>query len=224
MIDRIGLAKTHQEKDDRVFGFFDAALKDIGTVFKRDQNGRSFASERMQLIAVFSLIDIIASYWFEYQGKNKKKTGHGERFAAWINEYGLAPRNHSYSGTDFAKLTTERLYHFRCSMIHFMGMSDGKARPAICIASNEIKKSEVQKMREGFRKRGVQVVIFKPKQLYNLICDGVIEMMDDWKEIILESDKDDTMKWAHMEGIDRIFQRIEFEGAARVDLPKYLSP
>ena len=41
-------------------------------------------------------------------------------------------------------------------------------------------------------------------------------MLNEWKKIIAESQSDEVKKWQHIEGIDRIYQKIQLEGAAKV--------
>ena len=45
-------------------------------------------------------------------------------------------------------------------------------------------------------------------------------MLDEWKEIVNEAQDDENKKMAHVEGIDRIFQKINAEGAFKIKMPE----
>ena len=65
------LEYEHQKKDDAVLKFFlKEATEDIASVFAMDSQKRNYTSERVQLVCVFTLIDVIANYWYEYLGRN----------------------------------------------------------------------------------------------------------------------------------------------------------
>lgn len=211
------LGQEHQKKDDAVFKFFREAMEDVGSVFRTDEQQRIYASERAQTVVVFTFADVVANYWYEYLDKTGKPS---ERFLTWINRYCINEHNSSYCGTDFTKLSAERMYSFRSSMVHFLGISNPKEeKVAIGITSNRISDDEIQKWRAGFQQAGHTAIIFKPKQLYNLILDGAMLMLDDWKNIIDLSQTDEIKKWEHIEGIDRIYRKIRLEGAVLVAVP-----
>ena len=211
------LGRNHQKKDDLVFRFFRESMEDIGSVFAMDDKKRNYTSERVQLICVFTFVDVIASYWFEYLGRNGTQR---ERFLGWVQRYCLTEGNPEYAGTDFAHLTPENLYAFRSSMVHFFGIAGLEGDYKLTIATNRIADDLIEKWKRGFRERGEQVLIVKPKKLHNLMLEGAIKMLDEWRAIIDEAQNNEARKWEHMESIDRIYQKIQFEGALKVNLPE----
>jgi hypothetical protein len=50
--------------------------------------------------------------------------------------------------------------------------------------------------------------------------EGAIKMLDEWRAIIDEAQNNEARKWEHIEGIDRIYQKIQLEGALKVNLPE----
>jgi len=160
------LGRDHQKKDDLVFRFFRESMEDIGSVFAMDDKKRNYTSERVQLICVFTFVDVIASYWFEYLGRNGTQR---ERFLEWVQRHCLTEGNPEYAGTDFAHLTPENLYAFRSSMVHFFGIAGLEGDYKLTIATNRIADDLIEKWKRGFRERGEQVLIVKPKKLHNLI-------------------------------------------------------
>lgn len=214
---KIIMGKEHQKKDDNVFKFFKEAIEDVGSVFAIDKDNRNYTSERVQLICVFTFIDVVASYWYEYLGKNGTQK---ERFINWVKQYCLTEKNDQYTGTDFVNLTDENMYAFRSSMVHFFGIAGLEGNYKISIATNRIDDNLIKKWQNGFREHGHLVIIIKPKKLYNLILEGAVLMLNEWKEIINDAQSDGDKKWRHIFGIDRIYQKIQNEGAAKVMLPE----
>jgi hypothetical protein len=213
---KLELGHGHQKRDDAVFKFFKETMEDIGSAFLTDPEHRNYTSERVQLICVFTFIDVLASYWYEYLGLNGTQQ---ERFVAWAERYCLAEKNPEYLGTDFGNLTVANFYALRCSMVHFFGIAGLEGDHVLSIATNRVSDDLLEQWRKDFRARGHQVLIFKPKKLYDLVLEGALVMLDEWKQVIDESQSDETIKWQYIEGINRIYQKIQLEGAALVVVP-----
>lgn len=211
------LGREHQKKDDLVFRFFGEVMEDIGSVFAMDDKERNYTAERTQIICVFTFIDVIASYWYEYLGRNGTQR---DRFTEWTQKYCLNNDNPEYIGTDFAHLTAENLYAFRSSMVHFFGIAGFEGDYKLTIATNRISDDLIEKYRKGFREHGEHVLIIKPKKLHNLMLEGAVRMLDEWRTIIDEAQNNEMKKWGHIEGIDRIYRKIQLEGALKVNLPE----
>jgi len=211
--EKLKLGLDHKRQDDAVFKFFKEAMEDIGTVFAMDTEKRNYTSERVQLVSVFTFLDVVASYWYEYLGKTGTQK---ERFLTFTKQYCLTTKNPDYSNGDFVNLTPENLYAFRSSMVHFFGIAGLDNDYKITVAANRISDDLIEKWRQGFRERGHEVLIIKPKKLYNLILEGTLLILDEWKKIINEAQADDNKKWSHIEGINRIYKKIHSEGAVKV--------
>ncbi|TSC76390.1 MAG: hypothetical protein G01um101429_1159 [Parcubacteria group bacterium Gr01-1014_29] len=211
------LGLTHQKKDDSVFKFFKEATEDIASVFAMDLEHRNYTTERVQLICVFTLIDVIANYWYEYLRKNGTQQ---ERFLAWVKKYCLTDSNPEYRGTDFAHLSAENLYAVRSSMVHFLGIAGLGDKYKLTFATNRMSDEFIAKYQKRFQDYGHHVLVVKPKKLHNLILEGTVLMLMEWKKVIDEAQTDEATKWQHIEGIDRIYQKIQLEGAVKVAIPE----
>ncbi len=205
------LGSDHQRKDDAVFRFFRGVMDDIQTLFRTDEQGHPQTSQRAQLVLVYTFIDVTASFWYAYLGKVGTPSG---RFISWVESYALTKRNGDYSGTDFEKVSPERLYSLRCSMVHFFGIARKDNEIDVGFAVNNTSAAELEKWRAAWRRSGRDVVILTPWQLYVLVLEGVILMLDEWKGVIDLAQTDEEQKWAHIRGIDRVFRKIDTEGAA----------
>ena len=212
------LLEKHSLKDKEVFLFFREVTEDIGSAFVLEkETGNDYVAQRVQLIVVFTFIDTMANYWFEYLGR---KDGTPKiRFNDWCNAYCFNNKNHEYKG-DFLKINAENLYNLRSSLVHFFGLGERDTSFALMIAPNKAKDEEIDKWRKGFKKIGHDGVFIKPKQLHNFVTEGGLLMLDDMRSNIEGSGIDENKKWQHINGIDRIYKKIMLEGAARIQLPQ----
>jgi hypothetical protein len=211
------LAREHQQKDDAVFQFFKIATEEINSVFAVRADGKNYTSERVQLVCIFTLVDIVANYWYEYLGRTNGTPR--SRFEEWVNKYCLNDQNPEYVGTDFVYLTANDIYATRSSLIHFFGMSGLSGRHKLTFATNSISDDFIARYKKKFQERGHSILVVKPKKLHNLVLEGTLLMLFDWKQIIAEAQRDEEKKWQHIEGIDRIYQKIQLEGAMKVEIP-----
>src|SRR3989344_1881859 len=198
------LEYEHQKKDDTVLKFFlKEATEDIASVFATDSQKRNYTSERVQLVCVFTLIDVIANYWYEYLGRNGTQQN---RFLEWVNKYCLTNTNPEYKDADFVHLSAKNLYAVRSSMVHFLGIAGLDGDYKLTFATNRMSDDFIETYRKGFLERGHHVLIVKPKKLHDLILEGTILMLNEWKKVIDEAQSDENKKWEHIEGIDRLYQ------------------
>lgn len=209
------MEKNHSEKDKMVFQFFGDTLEDIGTIFHKNQKGLEVVSSRVQLIAIFTLVDVLASYWYEYHNQ----TGEGKpraRFVSWMNEFCFTDVNKDFPGSEYQKITADRLYDFRSSLVHFFGLSRTDEDTFGIVPDDE----EAKRLMEGFIKRqrnkGKTMYMVDSKKLHSLVSEGAILMLNGWSQTINEAQTNEGKKWSHIEGIDRIYKKVMLEGAVRV--------
>lgn len=213
------ILEQHKEKDDKIFRFFREVLEDIGTIFVTNDKGKELVSSRVQVIAVFTLADIVASYWFAYHDKTGTPT---ERFITWVNSYCLIPENKAFPNSTYSDISAERLFKLRNSLVHFFGLASGKDEVHnFAISPNNENWMEVtKKLQKTLEKKGQKICVIESKKFYNLVLEGAILMLDEWKLVIDEAQDNEEKKVSHIEGIDRIFQKIETEGALKIQKPE----
>ena len=193
-------------------------MEEIGSVFCM-QDGRPLVAERTQLVVVFTFVDVVANYWFEYTGRHSN--GQRDRFVQWVQRYVLTEKNRDYPNGDFSRLSAERLYELRSSLVHFLGLSNQEeSTEPIGVVTNTLPEDAVTKVREGFKKEGKMIIVFRPKQLYNLFLEGAILMLGEWRGTIEQAQSDEAKKTGYVEGIKRVYKKILREGAVRVEFPK----
>ncbi len=212
------MLNDHNENEKKVFRFFNETIEDIGSVFViKKETGNSYVSQRVQIISVFTFIDVTAHYWFEYLGR---KDGTPKiRFLDWTNNYCFTDKNPNYFD-EFKMMGSDKLYSLRNSLVHFFGLGESDPMYQFALVPNNATGEKVEEWRKGFKNRGHNVILFRPKTFYDFIIEGALLMLEDMRANIDASGIDENKKWKHIEGINRIFQKIMKEGAVKVPLPK----
>lgn len=205
------MLEKHAEKDKLVFRFFEDTLADMSSIFAKDENGLEVVASRVQLISIFTLIDVFASYWYEYHNQNGKPS---ERFCQWLSQFCFTEENEEYSDSIYVNITPERLYQFRSSLVHFFGLSRTDTDTFGIVPNDE----EAKKIMESYikQKKGSVMYMVDSKKLHSLVSEGAVLMLNGWSDVIKEAQQNEHMKMEHIRGIDRIYKKVMLEGAIRV--------
>lgn len=209
---------THPERDKVVFEFFSNIVTESNIVFLKADNNVDRIPLRIQMIISFTLMDVLASYWYEYLGKVATIS---TRSCSWYDTFCKTERNTEYNRDKQLKiLSSERLYQFRNSLVHFMGMSEIKENLYMSLASNDLPENEKELLIKGLETKGHRTVVIRPNDFHKLIKQGGILMLNEMQKVIEQSHTDNEKKKEHIEGIERIFNKIQLEGAVGIYRPK----
>ncbi|MES3005480.1 MAG: SEC-C domain-containing protein [Patescibacteria group bacterium] len=210
----LNFINDHPSRNKKVFQFFTQAIEDINTAFRKDDKNRDIVASRVQMVTIFTFIDIMASYWFEYLGKTGTQQ---ERFLGWFSKYCLTTDNKEYKdNTEMKKITAPRAYSFRNSMVHFFGLSGFEEDKYMLLATNDRPEIEVEELKKRLKKKSRAVVITKSEEWHRLITSGAMLMLEEMQNDIDKSQTDEATAYAHVHGIDRIFQKTQKEGAVKI--------
>ncbi len=208
----------HNQKEKAVFEFFDAATKDTQIVYLKNDDMSDCIPLRIQMIIAFSLLDVFSSYWCEYLGKTP---GIRERFCTWYDRFCKTDTKEEYKGNiQWAHLSSSRLYSFRCSLVHFLGMSDKAEGVYMALAPNDLPEEKYKVLQEKFMVKGKSSsnILIKPHSLHNLIKQGGKLMLEEWIETIKKSQGNKEIKDEYIKGIERVYKKVMKEGAAKIKL------
>lgn len=170
---------------------------------------------RMQMVGAFTIIDVLGNYWFEYL--NKKGTP-SQRFYEFVEEFCLISKNDTYAKSDLMTgITKERLYEFRNSLVHFYGFGKAQEFALVANPSKRFSPEMIEKTGRKFRKRVPDIVIIQPQEFRNLITEGAALMLERMMEVIHRSHTDSQAKEDHINGIERIYDKLRAEGAEGVE-------
>ena len=212
------MVNQHAERDKMVFKFFSDAMDDINTIFAKNDKGQELIANRVQVATIFTFIDIVSSYWFEYQGRTGTQK---ERFIEWVERYCLIDENKDFTGSALKGCSSKELYAFRSSMVHFFGLSGNPEWGMFFLAPND---AEAEKISREFikdqNKKGKKLYAVHSKELHSIVVEGSFIMLEEWREVIRRAQADESLKMEHIKGINRIHEKIMLEGAIKVPFEK----
>ncbi len=204
----------HNEREKFVFRFFNEVLEDTNVILLKNKEGDDKLPLRVQMIIAFSLIDVLGSYWYEYLGKTGKTS---ERAQKWYEQFCLNDKNPNLlTPQDWSRISSDRLYQFRNSLVHFFGLSEKSDGIYFALAPNNLPDDKHKDWQKQFSKKGDESFIIKPANFYDLIREGAVLMLNEWSEVIKNAQTSPEHEKSHIEGIERIFNKINKEGAVKV--------
>jgi len=208
---------NHEQREREVFDFFNGITSETDSIFLKNNDNTDVIPLRIQMVVVFSLIDIFASYWYEYRGEEK---GQRERFTSWYDTFCRKKINSRYNeGGKWDVIDQDRIYRLRCSLVHFFGLSSASEPIYLSLVSNNLPEKEIKDLEARLNKLKTNIII-KPHDFYILVKNGCIVMFNEWiKNIHEANDGDDNKKREHIEGIERIWKKIQNEGAIGIAKP-----
>ncbi len=188
--------------------FFQEAVSEIQAAFLTD-GVEKYVGPRLQLVAAYTLAEVFSSYWDIYRAFDKNPD---ERMRTWLGEFCFTSDNDTFQKNPyFKRLNAQDLISLRNSLIHFFGLSDQAATSMqIAFAQSHMKDDEFAEYISKFPKT---VVAFKPIDFYHLFKDGALLMLNVLLDNIHQAAKDESKKWEHIEGINRLYEKVMKEGA-----------
>lgn len=210
--ERIKILEKHKKRDDAVFRFFKEVSEETHCVIAKDSKGNDLISARVQMIIAFSLIDVLANYWYEYRDCSGKTN---ERAKFWYSTYCATDKNEYYKEL-WKELSCDNLYKFRNSLVHFFGSGEQCGDPYIFLCQNNLPEEKRQKWQRDFLAKGQKTFIICPRNFSNMIKECAILMLNEWKGAIQNAQTDRKKEQEHIDGINRIWEKINKEGAIRV--------
>ncbi|MFA6593891.1 MAG: SEC-C domain-containing protein [Candidatus Buchananbacteria bacterium] len=210
--DRIKMLAEHNDREKKVFRFFNEVIEETNIILLKSEDGHDKIQSRIQMIIIFSLVDMLGGYWYTFLGQNGKTL---ERPKNWYNKYCATEENIHYK--DFwTELNVERLYVFRNSLVHFFGLGEKYDNIYISLASNNLPDKTHKNWQEEFSKKGDKTIIIRPEDFYNLIKEGGVLMLKEWGNMIKQAQTNRDKECYYINGIERVWDKIRKEGAVRI--------
>lgn len=189
----------------KVMSFLSKADEEISDIFCfQNQDKKDAISASVQLILVFTFIDIVANYYHAYQGI--KDSGPTKKFYDFVENFCFTEKNIYFKERKYMKnITVDDLKNLRNGLVHFYGIGTQKN---IIIASNGMKKDEISKAvnEHSINKEPIVVI---PMELYTIVQGGT-ELFFKKFNIIEEHTAQEKME--KMSAVNRILEKIYKEG------------
>ena len=171
---------------------------------------------RLQMLVIFTLIDVFSNYWNVYL--DSPELGTKVKFVQWHTTFCRVSENEEYKQSDLWKsFSVQRLYELRCSIAHFLGLSGIQDTSSFALMSSDMPDAELKKFK---KECGRGVIMIRPVEFYSLVRSGGLLMLEKWASIIKDARNDRDKEDAYISGMKRIFDKIMEEGAKRVAVKK----
>lgn len=213
---RVKMLQEHQGREDEVFRFFKEVTEETTVINLTDEKGNDRMPARIQMITIFSLVDVMGSYWFEYLDQTGRTN---ERAQVWYDKFCATDKNKHHIDL-WKDISSTRLYNFRNALVHFFGFGEASEGISIVLAPNNMQEEIRKKYEAGFLRAGHKTIVIRPRSFSDLIKEGAILMLKEWGSIITEAQTDRTREREYIEGIERVWNKVRKEGAVMVELPK----
>ena len=188
------------------------AIDEISDVFRfKNQDKKDVISARVQLILVFTFIDIVANYYLAYLGTDDH--GPTKKFLDFVEKFCFTNKNAYFNERKHLKnVNAIDLKNLRNGLVHFYGIGTQKG---IVIASNGLGDDEILSVVNNNSLDKEPIVVI-PMELY-LIVQGATELF--FENFSIAEEHTTQEKISKMYALDRIIEKIEKEGAVHIMPP-----
>ena len=180
---------NYKKNFEAVKSFISSLVQESNLVWEKLSDEKCI---RTLALLSFAKIEVFSCYWALYNGNNEKKNK--EKMITWMDEFLLSNKNKELS--DFLiynTISSDNLYQLRCNVMHFFSCT----YKTIGILNGDERKSEKCLTDSG--------IFISNMSLNLLIYEGAKMMLK-----ILLDERDETSE--HIEGIERIYEKIKNEG------------
>jgi hypothetical protein len=189
---------------NKEFHEFDVAFADIMDEFSKAintfKNNERFIRTRSLL--AFSLMEVVCGIFNQYYDLRLENRALLKR---WIKEYCLTDKNEGYTRNPyFKRIDEEYLYKFRNSIIHAFALPGPEGASAIMIPNGIETAENMQKLDQGFSRKGVTAIFISPDSLTGLVIKGAELLL---QEMIVPDDKIDDIQFERIKRINAEFFR-----------------
>lgn len=211
--------ETHQQKEKEIVDFLLQAVEEAKHAFQKTEKGNDILPARVQLLVCFSMIDIFGSYWHSYL--TEKTSTQSNRATQWLEKFCFSEKNKD-NIANFKEMDVSLTLSLRNSIVYFFALPKPEGNnPGIVLIQNNFPDNQIEIHKKKFKNRGVKILYIKPAWIKDWLIKGAELMFEEMVKNIELSKTDNEKAWNHIDGINRIYEKIQFEGAKRIDLEKY---
>ncbi len=196
-------------KIKKIIKLLEEADDEISDIFRfKNQENKDVISSNVQLILVFTFIDILGNYYDAYVGN--KESGATKKFKDFVRDFCLVDENIYFKNRKHMKgITVEALKNLRNGLVHFYGIGFQKN---ILIASNDLPDEFIT---EAISKHSIDKdpIVVIPSEL-QMIVQGAAELFI--RNFNINEQDSGQEKMEKMNAVDRILNKIEGEAAVLV--------
>lgn len=213
--------ETHSEKEKAIFEFFNGVIREANIIFLKKPDEKSDQlPARIQLIIAFSVLDTMATYWDLYL--NSTPTNNPDKIKLWVNTFCSVIENVEFRKHPNwnRKISGESIYRLRCSVVHFFALPEPIDDWHFGLSPSDFTAESMATEEAKYHELGIELLLIKPQEIYILIKEGAILMLDEWRKTINASQNDSSKKKEYIEGIERVYKKFSKEGAIKIPLKR----
>jgi hypothetical protein len=200
---------VYDRKIKIIMNFLRKADEEISDIFRfQNQDKKDVISASVQLILVFTFIDIVANYYHTYLGT--ESSSHTKKFYDFIENFCFTEKNTYFNKRKHMKnVTASDLKNLRNGLVHFYGIGTQKN---IVLASNGLEDNEILNIlnKNSINKKPIVVI---PVELYEIVQGGTELFFENFS---ITEEHTAQEKIEKMYAVDRILEKINKEGGIHV--------
>lgn len=189
------------------------SLSDLDHLFYKTKEDDEIISSMMQLVGVFTVIDVLGNSWYEYLGKTGKPS---ERFDEYINKFCFTNKNKEFTKRKYLQSAkTENVRHLRDNIIHFYGLG-GLGFAILSNPSRLNPEKDIDALVNAFKKIPKNLEFIQPLEFKKIIIEGAMNMFESLQSDLAKTNSDEE-KLKAINGVKRIQLKFNKEGVMNVN-------
>lgn len=197
--------KIYDLKVKTIINLLIQADDEITDVFRfRNEKGEEIISPNVQLILVFTFIDILGNYYQSYLGV--ENIGHTKKFKEFVDKFCFTDENSSFKDRKYMRdINSDDLKNLRNGLVHFYGIGTQKN---IIIASNDSTNDAIS---DAINNHSIDKnpIVIVPSELQDIARDAGQLFT---KNFNIDYHTTNEEKIEKMSALDRILEKINREG------------
>lgn len=205
------MVNEYQEILNEILDSLLRSIQELNQLFFKTDDNVEIISSRMQLIGVFTIIDVLGNYWYEYLGKTGKPS---ERFDDYINKFCFTDENKEFVDRKYLQnVTTEDLRHLRDSIVHFYGLGRNSNITILSHPSKANSQEDIDSSVATLKKLRKDMNFIQPFELKKIIAEGAVDMINVFKNDAIKVKSNEEVLFV-TNNIKRIHKKLREEGAS----------
>ena len=207
------MIEDHNIREKLVLQHLTRANGDLNQLFYKTRDNKEIIPTQMQLIVIFTVIELAANYWDQYTKKvsysDKEVDGVGKNFRVFAKNFLFCSDNKEYKNNKFLKrLNEHKLYEFRSAAVHFYGIGV----PGISVMCEGLTNEEYEEFYNERKEKNPKEICIRPQHLRKIVNSGIEIMLNQLLKNIQKAQTDPDFEKEHITGIYYIFDMWSQKG------------
>lgn len=186
---------------------------ELNQLFYKTEDDKEIIPALMQLVGIFTVIDVLGNYWYEYLGK---KASTSKRFDEYLDSFCFTDKNKEFLGRKYLNsITAEKLRLLRNNVVHFNGLGMDSSIAILSNLSKDNTQAQIDLAVNNLLKLNKNIVFIQTLELKRIVIEGSILMFERFQTDGVSASSDEE-KLLCIKNIERIRYKLDKEGAMGV--------